>query len=71
MVVLVNAQQIERLQKLEESQDRYKREFEVQPPLVGVPEPEEWLLLGIMTALLVWYAYRRRETTSLGTASRR
>ena len=71
MIVLVNARQIKRLQKLEEGQDRYEREFEVQPPLVGVPEPEEWLLLGIMTALLVWYAYRRREAISLGAASRR
>lgn len=60
MIVLVNAQQIERLEELEQADDRFEREFEVQPPLVGVPEPEEWLLLSIMAALLVWYAYKNR-----------
>jgi hypothetical protein len=28
--------------------------------VTGVPEPEEWLLLGLAAAMLLGYAYRRR-----------
>ena len=29
-------------------------------PLTGVPEPEEWLLIGLAVAMLLWYANRQR-----------
>ena len=68
MIVLVNPQQENLLARMEEGTDRFKREFEelsnttpaTQVPLTGVPEPEEWLLLSLAAALLVWYAYRKR-----------
>jgi putative PEP-CTERM system integral membrane protein len=65
MIVLVNEQQQARLDQLEQGEDRYEREFEVQPPLVGVPEPGEWLLLAVMAGLLGWYAYRQRTALQL------
>ncbi len=68
MIVLVNLQQENLLDQMEEGTDRFKREFEelnnttpaTQVPLTGVPEPEEWLLLSLAAAFLVWYAYRKR-----------
>jgi hypothetical protein len=29
--------------------------------LVGVPEPEEWLLIALAAALLVYLSYRQRR----------
>ena len=68
MIVLVDQQQQELLENLEQLDDRYEREVEdlgdtapaTQTPLTGVPEPEEWLLLGLAALLLVWYTNRQR-----------
>lgn len=64
MIVLVNEAQQRRLDKLEQDADRFGREFEAlgettpppPAPLTGVPEPHEWLLLGLAALLLVYYA---------------
>jgi len=74
MIVLVNLQQENLLSRLEDNSDRYQREFEeiknttpaTQTPLTGVPEPEEWLLLSLAAALLVWYTYRKRFAPQTG-----
>jgi hypothetical protein len=29
--------------------------------VTGVPEPEEWLLLGLAAGMLSWYVYNRRR----------
>jgi putative PEP-CTERM system integral membrane protein len=65
MIVLVNEQQRRNLEKLEGQADRFDREFEGSGDTVpqafsvtGVPEPEEWLLLGLAVGLLAWY-YRK------------
>lgn len=62
MIVLVNERQEQALDRLEKQEDRFDREYEplAGPPLVGVPEPEEWLLIGMGTVLLAWYVYRSR-----------
>ena len=68
MIVLVNQGQRDLLEDLEQLDDRYEREIEglgntapaSQTPLTGVPEPEEWLLLGLAALLLVWYANQQR-----------
>jgi putative PEP-CTERM system integral membrane protein len=73
MIVLVDAQQQAMLDRLSQQSDRYAREFEAlgettpgtPPPLVGVPEPHEWLLLGLAAALLIYLAYTRRERLQL------
>jgi putative PEP-CTERM system integral membrane protein len=64
MIVLVNQFQQIALEQLESAADRFEREYEavggtVQPtqlPLGGVPEPHEWLLLGLAAAFLIYYA---------------
>jgi putative PEP-CTERM system integral membrane protein len=68
MIVLVNFRQQLLLDQLSQAADRYQREYEdikdtvpsTPTPLTGVPEPEEWLLMGLAGALLVWYAAKRR-----------
>jgi putative PEP-CTERM system integral membrane protein len=68
MIVLVNYQQQQILEHLEQEADRYDREVEdlgdttpaTQTPLTGVPEPEEWLLMGMAVILLLWVASSRR-----------
>jgi putative PEP-CTERM system integral membrane protein len=69
MIVLVNEQQKQDLKKAEKGSDRFNREVEdqqlPQPTSPGfgeisaVPEPAEWMLLGI-GALLLGLIYRRR-----------
>jgi putative PEP-CTERM system integral membrane protein len=67
MIVLVNQRQQNRLDRLEALNDRFQREHEVvgetieQNPfsVTGVPEPEEWLLLLLAGAMLIWYARNR------------
>jgi putative PEP-CTERM system integral membrane protein len=67
MIVLVNARQQFLLDQLSQGSDRYQREYEdikntvpsTPTPLTGVPEPQEWLLMGLAGALLVWYAAKR------------
>jgi putative PEP-CTERM system integral membrane protein len=67
MIVLINQAQQNRLDRLEALNDRFQREHEVvgetisQNPfsVTGVPEPEEWLLLVLAAAMLIWYARTR------------
>jgi putative PEP-CTERM system integral membrane protein len=72
MIVLVNEVQQKMLDELEKRDDRFEREFEAlgettpEDPLnvTGVPEPEEWLLLTLGGAMLIWYMRRSRQTAS-------
>jgi putative PEP-CTERM system integral membrane protein len=66
MIVLVNEQQEQLLNELEEQDDRFEREFEDVGEtegitVTGVPEPEEWLLLGLTFLLLIWYWAKSRR----------
>lgn len=62
MIVLVNEQQRQQLEALSQEADRYSREVEriglteEAGPLAvtGVPEPEEWLLIALAAALLLY-----------------
>jgi putative PEP-CTERM system integral membrane protein len=64
MIVLINNRQENLLDRLEAGADRFQREQEAvgetlpQSPfsVTGVPEPEEWLLLALAGAMLLWYA---------------
>ena len=62
MLVLVNPRQEQRLEDLENQEDRFAREGEavgetLSPfQVTGVPEPHEWLLIGLAVAMLLWYA---------------
>jgi putative PEP-CTERM system integral membrane protein len=68
MIVLVNEQQRQLLESLEGKADRFQREFEdltdtvpsTPRPLTGVPEPHEWLLIGLAVVMLLWVASRQR-----------
>jgi putative PEP-CTERM system integral membrane protein len=69
MIVLVNQEQEWLLDKLESQDDRFLREHEdvgetvAAPAVAAVPEPEEWLLLGLAAGLLgytAWTARRKR-----------
>ena len=76
MIVLVNQQQETLLNRLSELDDRYQREVEAlgetepstELPLSGVPEPEEWLLIGLAVALAV-YVWITRGSFRLRLAS--
>jgi putative PEP-CTERM system integral membrane protein len=66
MIVLVNERQEKRLEQLEGWDDRFDRESEevggtTPSPfqVTGVPEPHEWLLIGVGIIMLVWYSRRR------------
>ena len=67
MIVLVNEQQQRLLDTLESQDDRFQREHEdvgetvAAPAVAAVPEPEEWLLIGIAAGLLVYYAQTTRR----------
>jgi putative PEP-CTERM system integral membrane protein len=69
MIVLVEADQQRLLDKLSTLEDRYEREVEslgdTAPrspmPLTGVPEPHEWLLMGMAAAMLVYLIYTKRR----------
>ena len=68
MIVLVTDQQQRRLDALEGRDDRFEREFEDvgetdQLTITGVPEPEEWLLIGLAVAMLGWFVYTSRQNT--------
>ena len=77
MIVLVNEWQQKRLDALEERSDRFQREYEEvgetvpQSPfsVTGVPEPEEWLLLALAAAMLIWYARGARRAAQRGRIS--
>ena len=68
MIVLVTPTQQKRLEQLEQSDARFEREYEpvgetvpLNPlPLGGVPEPHEWLLLGLAAAFLIYYTYTKK-----------
>jgi putative PEP-CTERM system integral membrane protein len=68
MIVLVEEDQQRILDHLSEEGGRYQREFEALAdttpstplPLAGVPEPHEWLLLGLGVLLLIWYTTRQK-----------
>jgi putative PEP-CTERM system integral membrane protein len=68
MIVLVDAFQEGLLKRLEARDDRFVREVEEvgettpQSPfsVTGVPEPEEWLLLALGAAMLIWFVRTRR-----------
>jgi putative PEP-CTERM system integral membrane protein len=69
MIVLVDQRQKNLLDQLEARGDRFQREYEEvgetipQDPfsVTGVPEPEEWLLLALAAAMLIWYVYTMRR----------
>jgi putative PEP-CTERM system integral membrane protein len=78
MIVLVTVPQKDLLERLSELDDRYQREVEAlgettpatQTPLTGVPEPEEWLLIGLALAMAayVWLSRNPRQLQKI-TAS--
>ena len=55
------------MDKLESQDDRFQREHEdvgetvAAPAVAAVPEPEEWLLIGIAAGLLAYYAQTTRR----------
>lgn len=69
MIVLVDQRQRNLLNQLEARGDRFQREYEEvgettpQDPfsVTGVPEPEEWLLLALAAAMLIWYVHTQRR----------
>jgi putative PEP-CTERM system integral membrane protein len=75
MIVLVNDRQKQALKEAEAASDRFDREVEsgkeqLSKPLdpltvSGVPEPEEWMLLGLVAISLVVLIRRQRRTASL------
>jgi putative PEP-CTERM system integral membrane protein len=75
MIVLVNDRQKQALKEAEAASDRFDREVEsgkeqlskpFDPLTVsGVPEPEEWMLLGLVAIALVVLIRRQRRTASL------
>jgi putative PEP-CTERM system integral membrane protein len=75
MIVLVTEQQEKMLDKLETGEDRFQREYEDVGETIpnnnllvtGVPEPEEWLLLGLAVLMLGWYFYRKHGWSFLQT----
>jgi putative PEP-CTERM system integral membrane protein len=67
MIVLVTQAQQDRLDKLEAQDNRFERETEemgetAPSPMevTGVPEPHEWLLIILGSAILGWYAWNKR-----------
>ena len=69
MIVLVNQTQEKRLDELEGQADRFQREGEnvgeTQPvspfQVTGVPEPHEWLLIGLAAVMLAGYMLTKRR----------
>lgn len=74
MLVLVNDQQREALKRAEAQSNRFKREVESgkeqlsQPnnpfTVSAVPEPEEWMLIGMVAIALLFIVRRKRITVS-------
>lgn len=70
MIVLVNKRQKDLLDDLEAQDDRFEREHEEVGEtegiaVTGVPEPEEWLLLALAAAMLIWYLQKTRRETRM------
>ncbi len=78
MIVLVDARQQQELNRLEKGADRYEREIEPvgetlppsNPLVTGVPEPEEWLLMGVAAAVLGWLWWKSRGKMAAGATGR-
>ncbi len=78
MLVFVNQRQEDLLKRLAEQVDRFQREIEQVGETVpaspfaatGVPEPEEWLLIVVAAAMLLWYARRVRRDRRSARAER-
>ncbi|MEM8862352.1 MAG: PEP-CTERM sorting domain-containing protein, partial [Chloroflexota bacterium] len=73
MIVLVNQAQKDRLEELENREDRFQREVEEigdtqapGPTVTGVPEPEEWLLIILASGMLLWYLWKQRQRPQHG-----
>lgn len=74
MIVLVNEEQKQALKDAEAKSDRFDREVEsgkeqLSKPLnpftvSGVPEPEEWMLLGLSAIALIFISRRQRRAAS-------
>ena len=74
MIVLVNDRQREALKKAEQQSDRFERKVETGKEQLtkpsnlfnvsGVPEPEEWMLLGIIAIALLLIVRRQRSTVT-------
>jgi hypothetical protein len=64
MIVLVEERQRQALKAAEKDKDRYEREAEVtsadELAVTGTPEPEEWLLLFLVAAGLLWLHRQQR-----------
>ncbi|MEP0889193.1 TIGR02921 family PEP-CTERM protein [Leptolyngbya sp. PL-A3] len=75
MVVLVNEEQRQRLRELEQSEDRFNREVEDQQlpepasAVSSVPEPGEWLLLGVVAIALSGLYYRQLQRVKNSSVS--
>lgn len=75
MIVLVEARQQALLDALERRADRFQREHEdvgetlLTPTVAAVPEPEEWLLMGLAVVMLIWYARRARRPAAFSLRS--
>jgi hypothetical protein len=59
MIVLVDDRQQQLLDKLAQQDDRFQRELEqigetTPVNVTGVPEPHEWLLIGLALVMLAW-----------------
>jgi putative PEP-CTERM system integral membrane protein len=73
MIVLVDQRQEDLLDRLEARGDRFQRESEEigettpQNPfsVTGVPEPEEWLLLALAAAMLIWFVRTRASISPI------
>jgi putative PEP-CTERM system integral membrane protein len=75
MIVLVNQEQQRLLDSLESRDDRFLREHEdvgetvAVPAVAAVPEPEEWLLIGLAAGLLGYTAWTARRSRRAPRAS--
>ncbi len=70
MIVLVTERQHQLLDEAEAEGDRFEREYEEigetnQLTVTGVPEPEEWLLIGLAVAMLGWLGVNGRKKPRL------
>jgi putative PEP-CTERM system integral membrane protein len=72
MIVLVDARQQQLLDNLAKQEDRFQRELEqigetTPVSVTGVPEPHEWLLIGLALLILAWFVKGNRGNWRLDT----
>jgi putative PEP-CTERM system integral membrane protein len=72
MIVLVDARQKQLLDKLSNQDDRFQRELEqigetTPVTVTGVPEPHEWLLIGLALLILAWFVKVNKGDWGLDT----